>query len=228
MQATLVRAFVEAYKKRLLAAPPDGLFKWESQQNWQAAFDVEALDLAENFDRALENSETRRLWQTEQYFPKKMMIELARQDPETVRAMFKDLFDETKAPENRLSRFVFGLDLVLADWRDARPGNREMSHFHSDLRAPSLYLAFQFPDLYAPYELPVFQKTMQKLGSPDVPVEHDPARWFKVARTLRTLLSKEAAIEAALKKWLRPKRDFDGPSLLLADDFARFICKTTL
>ncbi len=227
MQLKILQDFIEKYAVALRHDPPERLFVWETQQIWQSNFDLGALDLADNFDRSLENSVSRRLWHSEQFFPKKMMLEFLRRDPETLKAMFKDLFDETKLVENRLSRFAFGLDLMLAEWRDDGPARREMSHFHDDHRLASLYLSLQFPAEYAPYEFEILKKTLTKLGAANPPDQvHDPARWFKVARTLGQMLAKKPEIEASVKKWLHPRRHFQGQTILTVDDFARFICKS--
>ncbi len=225
MQLKKLQEFAALYKKKLRAAPPEGLFKWESQRIWQENWTTDTPDFQSMFDRALENSTSRRLWQREQFFPKKAMLEFWRRDPLTLKTAFDDLFDETKMVENRLGRFVFALDLLLADLREDEPRNSIVEHFHTDLAVPSLYLAFQFPAEYAPYEFPVFQKTLVKLGSLDIPQVGDPARWFKLARTVNQILSKDSEITAALGRWLDAKRHFTGPSLLLAEDFCRFVCR---
>lgn len=225
MQLKKLQEFSEIYKKSLRAAPPDSLFMWESQRIWQENFTLDTSDFAAMFDRSLENSSSRRLWHREQFFPKKMMLEFWRRDPMTVKAAFDDLFDETKLVENRLSRFVFALDILLADLRESQPNTRMSEHFHTDFQVPSLYLAFQYPELYAPYNFTVLQTVLLKLNSMDIPQVHDPARWFKVSRTIHNLLVKDNELLSIFNKWINPKTHFTGNNLLMAEDFCRFICR---
>jgi hypothetical protein len=225
MQLSLLQIFLENYKESLQKSPPIGLFKWESQQIWQDNFNLETDNPVEMFDRSLENSTSRRLWHREQFFPKNVLLEFWKQDSMTLRAAFSDLFDETKLPENRLSRFVFACDIMLADYRSTRPNTRQSEHFHQDLELATLYLAFQFPADYAPYSFPIFQKTMQNLASRDVPQFGDLARWFKLTKTMHQFIEKDKELLAVFDKWRNPKIHFSGKSLLIVDDFCRFVCQ---
>lgn len=225
MQLKRLQEFAGEYKKSLIHAPPDGLFKWESQRIWQENFTLDTRDFVEMFDRALENSTTRRLWHREQFFPKKMMLEFWRRDPMTLKAAFDDLFDETKLVENRLSRFVFALDILLADLRADAPNTRLSEHFHTDFQLPSLYLAFQFPADHAPYDFTVFQQVLIKLNSLDIPQMSDPARWFKIARTVHNLLVKDNELVNSVNRWIKPNVHYSSNNLLLVDDFCRFVCQ---
>ncbi len=225
MQLKRLQEFAGEYKKSLIHAPPDGLFKWESQRIWQENFTLDTRDFVEMFDRALENSTTRRLWHREQFFPKKMMLEFWRRDPMTLKAAFDDLFDETKLVENRLSRFVFALDILLADLRAGAPNTRLSEHFHTDFQLPSLYLAFQFPADHAPYDFTVFQQVLIKLNSLDIPLVSDPARWFKIARTVHNLLVKDNELVNSVNRWIKPNVHYSSNNLLLVDDFCRFVCQ---
>ena len=87
----------------------------------------------------------------------------------------------------------------------------------------ALYLAFRYPEAYAPYDFPVFQAAMTHFGARDVPQQNDLPRYFKVLRTLTTFLEKDGAVEGLLRQHLHPQRHFQGKTLLLTDDFCRFV-----
>lgn len=195
------------------------LHHWESQQVFQDQWNLDTTDPAAMFDASLQNSETRRLWQTENWYPKKMMLEFWKFDPMTTRMMFDDLFNETRDIEGRVRRFVFGCDTLLADFKAAHPTSIENNHYHSDYRMIALYLTYRYPDTYAPYDLPVFQNALLALGARDIPQENDPGRFFKVVRTLNQFIEKEPAIREAMQRHLNPKKHFQGKTLLLAADF---------
>lgn len=198
------------------------VYEWESVQQFQQHWNPDDPEPAAMFDRCLQNSETRRLWQTESWYPKRMMHLFWQFDARTVRLMFDDLFNETRDVEGRIGRFVFGCDELLRDYKRAHPTSIENNHYHGDYRMIALYLAFRYPDLYAPYDLGIFRQALLRFGARDIPGENDPVRCFKVTRTLMTFLDKNPETAAAMKRHLDPRRHFTGRTLLLAYDFCRW------
>lgn len=218
-----IQSSIAAYKKWLAGARRHPYaHKWESLQHFQTHWNPAAADPAAMFDACFQNSETRRLWQAENWFPKKMMLEFWRVSPQTVRLMFDDLFNETRDVEGRIGRFLFGCDELLRDYRRDHPLSPENNHYHDDYRMIALYLAFRYPESYAPYDFPVFQRAMAQFGARDVPQQNDLPRYFKVIRTLMTFLEKDGEAEVLMKKHLHSTLHFQGKTLLLAEDFCRF------
>lgn len=219
-----IEAAREAYRRWLETEPHHPfLYKWEVLAHFQTHWNPQAPDGGPMYDQCLQNTESRRLWVQENWFPKKMMLEFWKFDGKTVRWMFDDLFNETKDPEGRAQRFRFGCDALLADYRRAFPLSGENDHFHGDYRMISLYLALRYPESYAPYDQHIFRKTLMHLGARDVPDQHDLGRFFKVTRTLMGFLDKDPAIDGLLRAHLREKQHFSGRTFLLAEDFCRFI-----
>jgi hypothetical protein len=224
MVLSKIRDNIAAYKKWLLQIKQHPfLYKWETVQHFQLHWNPADPDPAGMFDRSLQNSETRRLWQAGNWQPKRMLLEFWRLEPMTVRAMFDDLFNEQFAPENRISRFVFGCDNLLADYKKAHPTTIENNHYHDDYRAPALYLALHSPELYAPYDFQVFREALSRLGARDIPEVNDTGRYFKVLRTLMTFLDKDSGVAPAMQRHLVPHRHFQGRTLLVSEDFCRFV-----
>lgn len=202
----------------------DGAFVWESQKHWQQNFDIDAPDFASNYSNALQNSYSKRLWKGDNYLPKEMMRKFAEMQPDFVRYMFKDLYDEKKEITGRVGRFVFHCDELLKEYKDKNPRSIENNHFHDDdFHAVSLYLSFQFPEKYTVYEFGDFQKMMQKLGSLDVPQLNDFGRYVKTSRTLYKLLCRDEKLLDFHKKRL-VTGEFDTykeESMLLVYDFIK-------
>lgn len=197
-------------------------YEWESLQQFQAHWNPNDPDPAAMFDRCLQNSETRRLWQNENWAPKRMMLEFWRFEPRMVRAMFDDLFNETRDVEARAGRFLFGCDELLRDYKRAHPASVENNHYHGDFRMIALYLAFRYPDQYAPYDFGVFRRALACFQARDLPQQNDLGRYFKVLRTLMVFLEKEPAVAKALQRHLQPRKHYAGKTLLPAEDFCRF------
>lgn len=197
-------------------------YKWESQQHFQAHWNPDAPDPAAMFDSSLQNSETRRLWQIENWQPKRMMLAFWQQEPAMVRSMFADLFNETRDVEARIGRFLFGCDELLRDFKRTHPTSVENNHYHGDYRMIALYLAFQYPEHYALYDFDAFRKALTRFQARDIPTANDIGRYFKVLRTLMTFLEKEPDLVQAMLRHLNPRKHYTGKTLLLAEDFCRF------
>ena len=196
--------------------------QWESVQHFQDHWNLDTADPAAMFDGCFYNSESRRLWQTESWQPKRMMTDFWRFDPLTTRLMFDDLYNETKEVDGRISRFLFGCDMLLSDYRRSHSTSIENNHYHGDFQMIALYLAFRYPESYAPYNLEIFQKTMTRFGAHDIPQSNDLPRYFKVLRTLMNFLEKDSEIGAAMQQHLSPRKHFQGKTMLLAADFCAF------
>jgi hypothetical protein len=199
---------------------------WESQQIFQNEWNLEISDLPKMYDNSLQNPETKRLWQTESWYPKRMLLEFWKIDASMVKTMFDDLFNETKEIEPRIGRFIFGCDVLLKEYKSSKPATVENNHYHTDFKMIALYLAFRYPDVYAPYDFDVFKRTLEHFQAKDIPQGNDIGRYFKVQRTLMTFLEKNEKVAAGLAKHLHPKRHYNGKSLLVAADFCRFVANS--
>jgi hypothetical protein len=197
---------------------------WDAQQQFQQHWDVDAADPVAMYDACLNNRTTRRLWQVDNWQPKRVMLEFWRFDATTARTIFNELFNETREVDGRIGRFLFGCDMLLADYKSAKPTTIENHHYHDDYQMISLYLAFRYPDQYgAPYAFPMFQQALKNLGARDVPLVHDLARFLKMQRTLMTFLEKDGKALPALQKHLQEPHCYQGKSMLAATDLMWFI-----
>lgn len=223
MNLRKLQHYIAEYRKYLRRyADDDGVFVWESQAIWQANFDLDAPDLAAAYDAALQNSFSKRLWTGHNYLPKEMMLKFIALQPDFVRFMLRDLFNENKEIGGRVGRFVFHCDELLKEYKDKHPRSNENNHFHDDnFHIVSLYLAFQYPADYAICEFADFRQMMIKLGTTDVPEINDFSRFAKVARTLYKLLSKDAELLKFHKARLDPDIHYGADSLLLVYDFIK-------
>ena len=199
------------------------LYLWETVQQFQTHWSTDVSDMGAMYDQSLQNSETRRLWQTETWYPKRMMLEFWRFEPKTVKWMFDDLFNETRAVEGRATRFVFGCDGLLADYKRSNQTSVENNHYHSDYKLITLYLACRYPETYAPYDLEIFQNMLRTVGAREIPEEHDIGRFFKVHATLTKFIDQDPGVAAAMQRHLNPKKHFTGKTGMLLADFGLFL-----
>ncbi|TNE60998.1 MAG: hypothetical protein EP344_06635 [Bacteroidetes bacterium] len=224
MVLTKIQSAIADYKNWLLQLRHHpSVYKWESLQQFQAHWDPDASDPVAMFDQCFQNSVTKRLWQQENWYPKKMMLAFWELEPQMVRAMFDDLFNETRDAEARIGRFLFGCDELLRDYKRAHPTSVENNHYHDDYRMIALYLGFRYPDQYAPYEFVVFREVLEQFQARDIPEQNDIGRYFKVLRTLMNFLEKDGEVVPAINRHLKPQQHFPAKTLLLAEDFCQFV-----
>ncbi len=224
MQLKLIQAHIDRYKSFLQHPKNEekrALYKWESQRIWQENWNIESNDLAETYSQSLQNSVTRRIWNRENYAPKKMMLNFIRQSPHLAFFAFQELFNEAKPIGMRTDRFQYNCETLLTAYREAKPHDYENSHYH-DYAMISHYLAFQFPEVYTPYDTDRFPKLLVAIGSRDIPNHDDLERHFKVCKTLYIFLKKDDELMQLHRRQLLPIH-YQGDSLLLVEDFVRFV-----
>lgn len=224
MQLKRIQHFFGEYRKFLeQPGARNRMYIWESQRIFQENWDMDAEDWPAMYDSALQNSQTRRLWKREAYEPKRMMLELARMQPDFVRHMFSGLFNEEKQLEGRASRFVYYCDMLLQEYKEQHPRSIENNHYHDDdYQMVSLYLAFRYPEKYTLYDAPAFTRLLELLGSGDIPRANDIERFAKVMQTLYKLMQKEEGMLDLHRRRLQEGLHYTGESLLVLYDFYQF------
>ena len=226
MQVKKLEYYIDQFKQFLKR---DGdfreMYKWESLFHFQQNWDINAPDFCEMYNRSLQNDRTRRLWKRESWSPKSMMLKFCQMDQDFTSSMFKDLFDESKEITTRISRFKFGCDELLKDYKNTHKTSIENNHYHNDFEMIMLYLTFQFPEKYTLYDYPAFSKTMSILGSLDIPGPYDIERFLKLSKVLNTFLQKDSELIETQNNRLIISRLPQKPGALLVHDFYTLCAK---
>ena len=104
MNSESLEQIISDYKKDFSRISSEEVYKWEAIQWFQEHWDINA----ENFTEMLTNSFAKadNLLTARNYFPKGMLIEFSNKDPEAVRFMFQDLFNESKDVVERVDTFI--------------------------------------------------------------------------------------------------------------------------
>ncbi len=224
MQLKKIQAYIEIYKNFLNKNPEQReLFPWESQAVFQKNWDLEAPDFAKMFDASLQNSRTRRWWTGDNFKPKARMLEFIHQNSDFVRSMFRELFDESKAIENRISKFQFGCEVMMQDYKEDHPTSIENNHYHLENHVVSMYLAFRYPAGYAVYFYPEFARMMKKIGSTNIPEPFEMERFLKITKTITTFLKKDDELLQLHQKSVAAPPLYQDESMLLVTDFYRYV-----
>ncbi len=136
---------------------PNEKYKWEAVKHFQDNWDVNATDFADMLTRSL--AKTFNLLASVNNFPAKMIQSFAKVAPEEVRAMFIDLFDESKDVYERIDRFKAKSASLLENY-----GNGAGQHYQYE-NSISTYLWLRFPDKYYIYKLSEIKAVASELGS---------------------------------------------------------------
>lgn len=136
---------LQSYKRDFLAFQwKEEMFKWEAVKWFQDNWDNNAADFPEMLDRAL--GKTYNLLASTNNFPRRMIVGIARTEPEDVRAMFLSLFDESRDVLDRINAFKLQSTAILN-----KAGWSSVSHYQTE-NAISTYLWLRYPDKYCIYK----------------------------------------------------------------------------
>lgn len=132
-------------------------FKWRGIKTFQDNWDLDTQNLSDMIKRSLYG--VSHMMVSQARFPEGMIEDFAEREPDTVRAMFKDLFDESKDIVERFHSFKQkSADLL------ERVGNGAKNHFQ-DERTIALYLWLRYPDKYYVYQYTQARNLSIALGS---------------------------------------------------------------
>ena len=132
-------------------------FKWRGIKTFQDNWDLDTQNLSDMIKRSLYG--VSHMMVSQARFPEGMIEDFAEREPDTVRAMFKDLFDESKDIVERFHSFKQkSADLL------ERVGNGVKNHFQ-DERTIALYLWLRYPDKYYVYQYTQARNLSIALGS---------------------------------------------------------------
>lgn len=132
-------------------------YKWEAVKCFQDNWDVNAEDFADMLSRSL--SKTYNLLASMNNFPARMITGFAKTAPEEVRAMYIDLFDETKEVYERINAFKMQSSILLEKY-----GNGAGHHYQNE-NAITTYLWLRYPDRYYIYKFGEVKSVSDELES---------------------------------------------------------------
>lgn len=157
-----LKRIISYYKKNIKNISLDEIYKIESVKTFQQNWDINSNDFYEMISNSL--SKSKNLLASRNYFPKNMILYFAQKDPEMVREMFVNLFNETISLSRRIDSFRNSCDMLLKQY-----GNENMSNHYQYLNAISTYLFFRFPEKYCIYKEGKFKSFANKIGYDNIP-----------------------------------------------------------
>jgi len=151
--AVWVNRYIELISNEGKGNSYNELYKWEAVKWFQSHWtdQLEASNVLDVIGDAF--SKSGNLLSGQHFLPLKMLLEMARVNPERTSQALRELFDEAMELEKRLLNFEeFGRWYL----KEYRPGEK-ISHYQSD-RAMMAYLTMRYPKKYFLYKNGMFNK----------------------------------------------------------------------
>ena len=157
---------IEGYKKRFPIQWKEENFKWEAIKWFKDNWDIEAEDFHSMFMKATEK--TYSILVSAGNFPRKMIDVFSSEEPETVREMFRVLYDESRDLSDRFLYFQNQAEELRVKYNDGTWKN----HYQRD-NVLSVYLWLRYPDKYYIYKYSVVRAFTKAIGNDFIPTKGD-------------------------------------------------------
>ena len=188
MNKVKLNKLLKFYKERYYDIQEEELHKWEALHHFQKVWDIDVADFPAMLDNAL--SKAKKLGSAKGYNPLKGIIMGARKEPESIRQLFHDLYDESCDVEERISYFKESVAEILPACGGYTKVHRQ------DVRAIVLYLTLRYPNQYYIYKYGVFKNFADLVDLEPVP-NNDILRaltYFKVCDEIRKMIIQDEEI----------------------------------
>ncbi len=197
INADKLTAILAEYKKVFVSRQwGEEKYKWEAVKHFQDNWDVSAPDFAEMLVRA--TNKTGNLLASMNYYPRGMLRQFAGADAEAVRAMFINLYDETKDLVGRVEKFQSDANAL----KDRYDDGTWKQHYQNP-NSISTYLWLRYPDKYYIYKYSECRATARELDSSFVPKRGASSRNLIGGFALCDEISRQLATDTELVEMLR-------------------------
>lgn len=160
MNSQKIQLLIETYKQNFERINQDEIYKWYAVQRFQEQWDIDAPDFVVMVEEAFH--EAKNLLDSQNYFPRRMLIENSRVRPEEIRLLFRELYDVDIDLLERIRNFKDGFERLN---KREFPGKAP----YQDHRAILVYLSLRFPNIYFLYKYEMFKKFVGLVDYPYKP-----------------------------------------------------------
>mgnify|MGYP001193201134 CR=1 FL=1 len=209
---------IAKYKENYTTINSEELYKWKAVKCFQDNWNLQADDFKAMLDKALSKSEN--LLTSMNYYPRKMISYFAEKEPDTVREMFADLFDESKDLIERMDGFVGKAEVLLNKYNE---GTWKM-HYQS-YNAISVYLFFRYPEKYYIYKYRKFKNFAEQIGFTDIPKQgkgEGVISYFDMCNKVRSVVLSDSELLVMSKDRLTADCFADEEYHILTEDIVYF------
>lgn len=133
------------YKRAFLKRWENEKFKWEAVKHFQDNWDIDAINFGDMFLNATEQTSV--LLTSNSNYPRETIGDFAKADDSATRAMFINLFDETKKLIERVETFQSDAESLREKY-----GQNEWKQHYQSPSVISIYLWLRYPQKYYIYK----------------------------------------------------------------------------
>lgn len=195
-------------------------FKWKAIHHFQNNWDIRAEDFHSMFKESL--SKTEALLVSNHYFPQRVMTFFAERDPEAVREMFINLFNENIGIYERITTFISKSEILRIKYN---PGN--WNEHYQNLNSISTYLWLKYPDKYYIYKYTEYRNVAKELESEYITKtglnEDNVKNNFRVYNEINNLIKQDQELIDIFESLLTTEHYPDPELKTLTIDFGYFL-----
>ncbi len=212
MDHQLLKKIIESYKSNFKTIHNEEIYKWQAVKCFQDNWNIQAKDFGKMLEMSL--AQTFNLLDSGHYFPRKMIVSIAKKAPADVKKMFIGLFDEENDLKGRVEEFQKEIKKLN---KATFPGRNDFQ----DIRAVMVYLALRYPDLYFIFKFRLFNVFAILIGHQFVPVMgkfENVLQYNSLCERLKAEIVKDNQLLKMHKDRIGEKEYFDSSSNILTQD----------
>ena len=217
-----VLSIIAAYKECFLKRWDYERYKWEAIWHFQKNWDVNAENFLDMFMKATDKTDN--LLANMNNYPRGMIKSFAMADSEAVRAMFIDLFDETKNLAQRINQFITSAEEMRVRYDDGT-----WKQHYQTVNAITTYLWLRYPDKYYIYRYSAVRAVANAADSDFVPkrggVTANVEGSFKLYDEIRKMVSADQELDVMFKNALTESCYPDLEKITMMVDMGVFVSK---
>ena len=216
-----IAEIIRQYKEDFVDRDKQEGYKWKAIKCFQDNWNIDAEDFAGMLNRALYKSDN--LLDKRNIFPKAMIVELAEKEPNTVRDMFRNIYDENVEITERVEAFISSAKDLFTRNRDLN--NEKMKSHYQDQKVVGIYLFFRYPEKYFLYQFGKFKGFAAIIGY-DAQIKQDDVQnipaYYEMCEMVLAEVKKDKELQALSKGRLDFDRYQDPEFHMLTEDIISF------
>ena len=196
------------------------LYMWDAQRHFGNIWDIERLDFDVMYAESIHSNISNRLWTGIDYHPKESMLIFLKYEKEFIRSMFRDLFNEGKDLQMRISRFIFHCDELRKQIKKKEP--KLLHHYHDEAMVVT-YLALHDSQRYTFLDISSFRWAMESMQARNIPEYITIESYTKLMRIIQKFVTADPSLANGYRSLFVDPELYVGGSMLLALDFIQSI-----
>jgi len=212
MDYQIIKNIIESYKSEFKTIHDEEIYKWKAVKCFQDNWTFQAKDFGKMLEKSL--AQTFNLLDSNNYFPRGVILSLAKRVPKKVKECFTNLYDEEVDLIERINEFKKKI-------RDLNDSESIGSRDYHDLRAIMVYLALKYPDRYYIFKFRLFKDFLELIDHPfklKMGKIENVLQYNSLCERLKAEIVKDNQLLKMHKDRITEKEYFDYSSNILTQD----------